>query len=118
MASYPANWDEISDSVRARDGNRCVSCGREGVLLHVHHLKPLAEGGSNDPSNLVLLCAACHEKIQGERIGKREVGVSIRSGYLCLNCDRIYSIEYARERGLMCPVCNSALVHWVGGNRE
>ena len=47
MASYPENWDEISDSVRKRDGYKCVICGREGDILHVHHVRPRSEGGSD-----------------------------------------------------------------------
>ena len=118
MASYPANWDEISDSVRTRDGNRCVSCGREGVLLHVHHVKPRSEGGSDDPSNLVSVCATCHAKVHGGQLGESKVDVSSRSGYLCLNCDRVFSIDYARDRDLQCPVCNSTLVPWLGDVQE
>ncbi len=30
--------------------------------LEVHHIKPRAEGGSNKASNLMVLCAACHDK--------------------------------------------------------
>ena len=118
LASYPENWGEISDSVRERDGFRCVFCGREGDLLHVHHVRPRSEGGGDDPSNLVSVCTACHGKIHGERLGGNEVDVSGRSGYLCLNCDRLFSIDYARVRGLQCPVCDSELVPWLGDIHE
>ena len=118
MASYPENWDEISDSVRKRDGYKCVFCGREGDILHVHHVRPRSEGGSDDPSNLVSVCVACHSKIHGGRLGESEVDVPSRSDYLCLNCDRVYSIDYARDRDLQCSVCNSKLVPWIGYVQE
>lgn len=46
----------------ARDGLRCTRCGeRRG--LHVHHLRPRADGGSDDPANLAAVCAGCHAAI-------------------------------------------------------
>ena len=118
MVSYPENWAEISDSVRDRDGNKCVICGREGYLLHVHHVKPRSEGGSDYPSNLVSVCATCHAKAHGGHLGESKVDVSSRSGYLCLNCDRLFSIDYARDRDLQCSVCSSTLVPWLGDIQE
>jgi 5-methylcytosine-specific restriction endonuclease McrA len=29
----------------------------------VHHIVPRRQGGSNDPANLVTLCAACHRRL-------------------------------------------------------
>jgi len=31
-----------------------------GKELHVHHVVPRSEGGTNDLSNLVTLCSRCH----------------------------------------------------------
>lgn len=36
--------------------------------LHVHHVKPLIEGGNHDPENLMLLCHRHHEMHHGHRI--------------------------------------------------
>jgi len=118
LASYPENWDEISGSVRKRDGYKCCICRGEGVLLHVHHVRPRSEGGSDDPSNLVSVCVTCHAKAHGGRLGESKVDVSSRSGYLCLNCDRLFSLDYVRDQGLQCPVCDSELVPWLGDNQE
>jgi len=47
--------------VLARDRHRCRRRGCNHTrFLDIHHLVPRARGGSNDPSNLVTLCAACH----------------------------------------------------------
>lgn len=46
-------------AVLARDGQRCVICGHRGSL-HLHHVKPVAEGGPNATGNLVTLCPNCH----------------------------------------------------------
>lgn len=45
-----------------RDGFRCAYCGstpNDGPL-HVDHVVPVAEGGANEPSNLVTACASCN----------------------------------------------------------
>lgn len=39
----------------------CPRCGTYRRTLHMDHILPRALGGSNDASNLQLLCANCHE---------------------------------------------------------
>jgi len=44
----------------------CEQCKSEGRLTaaeEVHHILPLADGGTNDESNLMALCKSCHSKI-------------------------------------------------------
>ena len=45
-----------------RDGFRCKYCGASALtsLLHVDHVLPRAEGGTDEPANLVTACAACN----------------------------------------------------------
>ncbi len=41
----------------------CKYCGKssdDGAVLHVDHMIPLCNGGSNDPSNLKTACADCN----------------------------------------------------------
>lgn len=59
---YPSNWEDISRAVRERDGYHCThsGCGVTGLILHVHHVIPLSQGGSNALSNLVTLCEKHH----------------------------------------------------------
>jgi hypothetical protein len=47
--------------VHRRDKGRCrvVGCSNH-TWLHVHHLTPRAEGGSHNPSNLLLICSVHH----------------------------------------------------------
>jgi 5-methylcytosine-specific restriction endonuclease McrA len=65
------------DAVLARDQGRCTYVGSDGkrcnetIRLHVDHIKPVARGGSNDESNLRLLCAH-HNRLQAERILGRD----------------------------------------------
>lgn len=56
----------ISKSVRfevfKRDGFQCQYCGAKApeAVLHVDHVKPVAEGGTNDLLNLVTACQPCN----------------------------------------------------------
>ncbi len=49
----------VRNVVHARQSGRCALCVEE-YPLHVHHIRPVADGGSNEPDNLVLLCANHH----------------------------------------------------------
>lgn len=58
---------EFSSSVRRnfiKDTNKstiCHKCGsHEGKSINIHHVIPLADGGTNDYNNLVPLCNHCH----------------------------------------------------------
>lgn len=48
--------------VLARDGFTCRYCGRKApyVELHVDHVHPRVEGGTDDPENLVTACLDCN----------------------------------------------------------
>src|SRR5512146_1626594 len=45
-----------------RDGFKCAYCGRSppDVLLHVDHIVAVANGGTDDPTNLVTACQDCN----------------------------------------------------------
>jgi hypothetical protein len=46
-----------------RDGNRCVVCGQgatDGVTLEIDHIVPASKGGSDEKSNLQVLCTPCN----------------------------------------------------------
>lgn len=51
-------------SILERDRFTCQDCGavrgEPDVRLQAHHILPVHQGGSNEPRNLVTLCAACH----------------------------------------------------------
>jgi len=38
----------------------CKRCGLKNVFIETHHIHPKGEGGTNDPANLVEICACCH----------------------------------------------------------
>lgn len=63
------NW--VLRAVFARAGNRCERCGRRGGRLHVHHLKPVSDGGVNRVDTLLVLCEACHSLLHEEDFDTR-----------------------------------------------
>ena len=42
--------------------NECVNCGSTNEL-HLHHIVPIAKGGTNKLSNIAVLCVGCHSKV-------------------------------------------------------
>lgn len=60
--------------LKALQRGKCWWCGKSlGKHYHVDHRVPLAKGGSNWPSNLVLTCADCNLK-KGTRLPDESMG--------------------------------------------
>lgn len=62
---YGKDWKRVR-AAYARAHPLCEEClkaGRYVPVEEVHHIKPLAEGGTNDFENLMSLCRSCHSKI-------------------------------------------------------
>jgi hypothetical protein len=58
--------DPVPDSLRYRvlkkAGGKCELCGalKQDTTLHIDHIVPRSRGGSNDESNLQILCFKCN----------------------------------------------------------
>lgn len=62
---FTAKWKRYRKAYLMRQGGECEHCGDAlpDHMLHLDHIKPLAEGG--DPfntNNLQVLCVSCHGK--------------------------------------------------------
>ena len=57
-----AAWQHARQRARARDGG-CIYRHQGGChgQIHVHHIKPPEQGGTNALSNLITVCRAQHE---------------------------------------------------------
>lgn len=70
---YGAEWDRLRLEIMWRDQGicRCAECVRLGRLRPAHdvdHVLPKAQGGTDDPANLVAINRECHrEKSLRER---------------------------------------------------
>ena len=76
---YKGAWPAIRRSyIKAHP--LCEVCRREGRYTEareVHHIIPLADGGTHDANNLMALCKPCHSRItatEGGRWGKPQGG--------------------------------------------
>jgi hypothetical protein len=74
---------ETKQLVLGRDDYACQLCGCLGsqaggdASLHLHHRESPSEGGSNDPSNLVTLCANCHHHHHSTRLSEDEIQLNL-----------------------------------------
>lgn len=64
---HRSGYQYIKGAVLRRDRRRCRDCGfrpeiGERDKLHVHHITPKSEGGSDEMDNLITLCEDCHNK--------------------------------------------------------
>lgn len=72
----------VRSFVKADRDHECELCGtskEDATKLHIHHRIPQADGGTDHPSNLIVLCQACHERHHGnepieQRLAKRANG--------------------------------------------
>ena len=77
---YGTDWDKRRKRILERDSGLCQECLRNGYVktvgnkpfsAYVDHIVPKAQGGSDDDTNLQVLCRSCHtaktdlEKNQG-----------------------------------------------------
>jgi len=44
----------------------CKRCDTEEAFIEVHHINPKHKGGTDDPENLVEICACCHRMAHAE----------------------------------------------------
>lgn len=58
----------LRQRILERDNFTCQQCGatHEDALLEIDHVHPRAKGGTNDPSNLQVLCQTCNAR-KGDR---------------------------------------------------
>lgn len=69
--NYPEDWETIRQQVLEQHLNWCVNCQRTDPSLQIHHIVPVEQGGSHQPSNLVPLCSQCHKAAHGKTMAPR-----------------------------------------------
>ena len=69
---YGRKWKRIRGRyIRAHP--LCERCKKNGKITpaeEVHHIKPLAHGGTNAEDNLMSLCKSCHSEITAKEGGR------------------------------------------------
>lgn len=78
-------WETLT-----RDNFQCQYCGKNptqhGAVLHIDHIKPRDDGGSNDITNLVTACERCNaykgnrslrcEALFKRRLNKKQIKIT------------------------------------------
>lgn len=62
-------WVDVRSTVLERDNHTCQHCGAkpdDSDQLHVHHIVPEADGGTETTSNAITLCVGCHRDLHAE----------------------------------------------------
>ena len=57
--------ESIKEETRKRAWYACCICKKISLALEVHHIIPIAAGGSDDQDNAAALCANCHRSFGG-----------------------------------------------------
>ena len=55
-------WRRLKAKIHLRDLYTCQCCGLVTMELELDHIVNVAQGGTDDESNLQSLCAPCHLK--------------------------------------------------------
>lgn len=134
---YPPFWKYLRSVVINRDSNRCQVTGCPSRLeLHVHHMRPVADGGAHSPDNLVSLCDF-HHALEPEK-GHERIWGNIKTRYFTLVCEhernnrasdgshrvrphlrrlQLVTLDELRELtktyGFCCPNCSETRIKFV-----
>lgn len=64
----------IKKKITQESHSTCPFCGEDDVsTAQFHHIKSVAEGGTNSLENLIYICANCHSKVTQGQISPSEV---------------------------------------------
>ena len=54
-------WRRLKEKIHLRDNWTCQHCRRVTTQLELDHIVNVAQGGTDDESNLQSLCVPCHK---------------------------------------------------------
>ena len=78
---YGAEWQRTRKAILLRDNYLCVPCttnGRVTPATQVDHIKPKADGGTDEHTNLQSICTDCHKIKTAQDSGytpKQQIGL-------------------------------------------
>ena len=84
MTRHTGPTTATRELVLHRSTYRCERCSDEvWAGFHIHHRRPRGMGGTsredtNHPSNLLVVCPACHTWIEANRLAALELGYLVR----------------------------------------
>lgn len=82
IETIPPTPESIKNKlIFGRANQRCEWCSDQTDHPEVHHIEPRSEGGTNDESNLIVLCPSCHRKADSGGISKTKLRGKLRHIY-------------------------------------
>jgi hypothetical protein len=90
---------------------RCQSCGFEGALrwFEIDHIVPWSAGGSDDPTNLRLLCRECNQE-RSNFVGPLDDHEGLPVVAECVSCTSDRLPEVDDRRRVWCAICRCGSV--------
>lgn len=96
------SWEEKRQRRRELDGHSCCNCGRADRQLHVHHIFPDGEGGTDNIKNLRTFCNICHKRVHADDSSLVGSGQNSReAGYVPMEStvrDLVSNVRHPRHR--------------------
>jgi 5-methylcytosine-specific restriction endonuclease McrA len=108
-------YNNLKAFLFSREHGKCQLCGKKivkGERVHLHHIKPRSQSGTNRPLNMALLHEGCHDKLHKEGLYnklkapkqyKAETFMSIVADRFkkVLDCNVTYGYETATKRNIL-----------------
>lgn len=98
------DWYRRRWAVLERDRFTCRYCGQfaPNVMLHVDHVVPVSEGGTDDLDNLVVACAACNQGKNAYHAGDVVDGLA-----------NVRKVRRALTSKLARPTVSTVVLQWI-----
>lgn len=69
----------VRDKVLVEVHHQCVRCFSDAPEVDIHHIVPVAKGGTNEEENLVVLCPTCHRLAHRYHLTARQLNLYKRN---------------------------------------
>jgi hypothetical protein len=120
---------DVKQQVLHESGFQCANPAcRRPLTLDIHHLEKVADGGSNEPHNLIALCPNCHADHHRNIIPQESVrawkmllvslneGIGRRSMDVLLTLNKVPSLMVSGEGALLCAPLIAANLVCISSN--
>ena len=90
-------WQRFRLKVFERDGWACTLCGCDSETLHAHHNRYNGQPWEAAPSDVVTLCATCHERVEEVVSFAKGAAPSLRMTAVDAYCVAIRALEKSKS---------------------
>lgn len=104
-------WEDVRQNAFSHYGRFCSNCNHRGTLenpLNIHHILSPILGGTNDISNLKVLCRNCHQLVTEHKLSDKFV-VPHDYGMHVVVDDKVQALKRAIDTNTLVSI------HYVNG---